>query len=51
MTLLQTSTKMTHSPMVRAGFRAAVTARVGHMPRIMRKTGFSRHRPAVTASA
>jgi len=44
--LLQIRTKMTLRLMVRAGFSAAVTASVGHIPSSSLKTGFSRHRPA-----
>ncbi len=44
--LLHSSTNMTLSPIVRAGFTAAVTASVGHIPRRSLKTGFSRHSPA-----
>jgi hypothetical protein len=44
--LLHTSTKITQSPIVKAGFSAAVTASVGHIPSSSRKTGFSRHNPA-----
>ncbi len=48
--LLQSRTKMTQSPIVKAGFTAAVTASVGHIPSSRRKTGFSRHKPAMNVS-
>ncbi len=40
------STNITLRPIVRAGFTAAVTAKVGHIPRSSRRTGFSFQIPA-----
>ena len=39
------STKLVASPMAMPLMTALVTARVGHMPRSWRKTGFSSQRP------
>lgn len=38
--LLQVSTKITQSPLVRAGFTAARAVRVGHIPKSSLRTGF-----------